>query len=185
MQLLAFAVALFAVAHLIPAVPSLKQRLKDKLGAAYGAAFGLAALASVGLIIVGWRMAEFVSVYEPPSWGRHVTFALLLVAFLCLGIFIFRGALRQKLRSPMSIAVVFWGTGHLFANGDRASLILFGGMIAYGLAHFIIGTLNGYRPSPEVRDGHDVLSLLGGVALYGLMIQLHGTIIGVPAFQLP
>ena len=185
MFLLAFAVTLFALAHLIPAMPSLKQRLQARLGAAYGAAFGVAALISVGLIIISWRMAEFEPVYEPPSWGRIVTFSLVLVAFLCLGIFIFRGLLRQKLRSPLSIAVMFWGVGHLFANGDLASLILFGGMIAYGLAHFTIGALNGYRPSPEVRDGHDVLSLLGGAALYGLMIQLHGTIIGVPAFQLP
>ncbi|NNE25197.1 MAG: hypothetical protein HKN11_21570, partial [Rhizobiales bacterium] len=157
----------------------------SKLGAAYGAAFGMAALVSVGLIIVGWRMAQFVPVYEPPSWGRTVTFALVLVAFLGLGIFIFRGSLRQKLRAPLSIAVVFWGVGHLFANGDLASLILFGGLIAYGIAHFTIGAINGYRPSPEVRGGHDVLSLLGGAALYGLMIQLHGTIIGVPVFQLP
>ncbi len=184
MGLLAFAVALFAVTHLIPANPAFKERLKARLGAGYGAAFGIAALLSVALIIVGWRMSDFVPVYEPPSWGRLVTFALVLIAFLCLGIFIFRGALRQVLRAPLSYGVIFWGIGHLFANGDLASLILFGGMIVYGTAHLIIGRMNGYRPSPEVRGGHDVLSLLGGAALYGLMIQLHEVIIGVPVVQL-
>ncbi|NNE23591.1 MAG: NnrU family protein, partial [Rhizobiales bacterium] len=33
MLLLAFAVALFALTHLIPAMPALKQRLQSKLGA--------------------------------------------------------------------------------------------------------------------------------------------------------
>ena len=184
MAVLVFAVALFALTHLAPSSPALKQRLQHKLGAAYGPAFGTVALVSVGLIILGWRMADFVPVYEPPAGGRYVTFVLVLIAFLCLGIFIFRGKLRQKLRSPLSIGVVAWGTGHLFANGDLASIILFGGLIAYGLAHLVLGHLNGYRPSPDVREAHDLLSLLAGAALYGLMIQLHSFIIGVPVIQL-
>ena len=185
MILLALAVGLFALTHLVPSMPVIKSKLQTRLGSRYGALFGITALVSVVLIIAGWRMSEFVPVYEPPSWGWHVTFVMVLIAFLCLGIFIFRGKLRQKLRSPLSIGVLCWGIGHLFANGDLASLILFGGMTCYGLAHLVLGQLNDYRPSPEVRGGHDVLSILGGVALYGLMIQLHGAIIGVPVFQLP
>ncbi|MGI9463222.1 MAG: NnrU family protein, partial [Aestuariivirgaceae bacterium] len=146
--------------------------------------FGITAIVSIGLIIAGWRMSDFIPVYDPPTWGRNVTFLLLLFAFLCLGIFLFRGSLRQRLRSPLSIGVVLWGVGHLFANGDRASLILFSGMIMYGLTHLVIAARSGYRPSPEVRNGHDVLSVLAGATLYGLMIQLHDVIIGVPALQL-
>ena len=42
----------------------------------------------------------------------------------------------------------------------------------------------GFRPSPEVRQGHDMLSLLAGVALYGVMIQLHAHLIGVALFSI-
>jgi hypothetical protein len=35
-----------------------------------------------------------------------------------------------------------------------------------------------------VRQGHDALSLLTGVALYGVMIQLHAHLIGVALFDI-
>jgi NnrU protein len=109
---------------------------------------------------------------------------LTLVAFAGFGIFLFRGLLRQRLRFPMGIAVIFWATGHLLANGDLASVILFGGLLAYAVAHIAIGTVNGVRPSPDVRSGHDLLSIVMGVALYAVMAQLHGVLIGVPVFSL-
>lgn len=185
MILLALGVLATALLHLVAAVPSLKMRLKEAVGAkAYGPVFGIASIVGVLIIVAGWRMADFVSVYDPPAWGRYANFALTLVAFICLGIFLFRGTLRQRLRFPMGIAVIFWATGHLFANGDLRSLILFGGLLIYAFAHILIGSAYGVRPSPEVRSGHDLLSVVMGVALYGVMAQLHDAIIGVPVFAL-
>jgi uncharacterized membrane protein len=109
----------------------------------------------------------------------------MLLAFLCLGVFLFRGRLRQHLRFPLAIAVMLWGVGHLFANGDLASLILFGGLFCYAAAHLVLGLAFGIRPSPEMRAGHDILSLIVGVALYIAMVQLHPVLIGVPVLALP
>ena len=185
MILLALGVAVTSLLHLAAAVPSLKARLTARVGGkAYGPVFGIVSLIGIVIIVLGWSLADFVAVYDPPAWGRHANFGLTLVAFICLGIFIFRGSLRQRLRFPMAIAAMFWACGHLLANGDLASVILFGGFLIYAVAHFIIGTINGVRPSPEVREGHDLLSILIGIALYGVMAQLHGAIIGVPVFQL-
>ena len=36
------------------------------------------------------------------------------------------------------------------------------------------------RPSPVVREGHNLLSILAGFALYGVMVQAHAALIGVP-----
>ena len=185
MILLAFGVAVTSLLHLVAAVPALKARLKLRVGnKAHGPVFGIFSLIGIVIIVWGWRLSDFVAVYDPPSWGRHANFGLTLVAFICLGIFIFRGKLRQRLRFPMAIAVIFWACGHLLANGDLASVILFGGFLIYAFAHLVIGTLNGVRPSPEVRNGHDLISILIGIALYGVMAQLHGALIGVPVFQL-
>lgn len=186
MILLAVGVLFTALMHLVAAVPSLKARLKQAVGErAYGPVFGLASLFGIVLIVLGWRMADFVPVYDPPEWGWYANLGFTLVAFICLGIFIFRGSLRQKLRFPLAIGTVFWAVGHLLANGDLASLILFGGLLVYALAHIVLGVANGVRPSPEVRSGHDLVSVLIGIALYGVMAQLHGVLIGVPVFQLP
>lgn len=185
MILLALGVVLTALMHLVAAMPSLKARIKALIGEkAYGPAFGIASLAGIAIIVMGWRASAFVPVYDPPAWGWYANMALTLLAFICLGIFIFRGSLRQKLRFPMAFAAIFWSVGHLLANGDLASLILFGGFLAYAVAHIVTGTANGVRPTPEVRAGHDLLSVMIGIALYGVMAQLHGALIGVPLVQL-
>ena len=185
MALLAIAVIAFALIHLIAAVPPVKARVQQALGRSYGLAFGIAATVALVLIVVGWQVAGDVAVYEPPMRARQATVGLLLLAFLSLAVFLFRGRLRQHLRFPLAIAVMLWGAGHLFANGDLASLILFGGLFAYGAAHLGLGVAYGVRPSPEVRSGHDVLSLIAGVALYVAMVQLHPVLIGVPVVSFP
>lgn len=185
MIVLVFGVLVTSLLHLVAAVPALKTRLKLRVGEkAYGPVFGLASLIGIAIVVFGWRMADFVAVYEPPAWGRHANFGLTLVAFICLGIFIFRGSLRQRLRFPMAIGVMFWACGHLLANGDLASIILFGGFLGYAVAHVIIASANGMRPPPEVRTGHDLISIVLGIALYSVMAQAHGAIIGVPVFSL-
>jgi len=185
MALLAFAVLAFAFIHLVPAVPPVKARVQQALGRAYGPVFGIAATVALVLIVVGWRVADYVVVYEPPMRARQATVGLLLLALLSLGVFLFRGKLRQHLRFPLAIAVMLWGAGHLFANGDLAGLILFGGLFAYAAAHLSFGVAYGIRPSPEVRGGHDILSLVAGVALYIAMVQLHPVLIGVPVLSFP
>ncbi len=183
-MLLFLAVTLFAVIHLIPAFPSLKARLKDRLGRKYGMVFAVGSTLSLILIVVGWQMADRSVVYDPPGWGFSANMALSLVAFLLLGVFLFRGRMRQILRLPLAMGVVFWSVGHLLANGDRASVILFGGLLAYGAAHLVAGFSQGFRPSPEVRQGHDVIAVFVGVALYGVMIQMHQYFPGVALFSI-
>jgi uncharacterized membrane protein len=185
MIVLALGVLVTSLLHLVAAMPALKLHVKLLVGErGYGPIFGIASLFGIAIIVAGWRLSDLVPVYDPPAWGRHANFLLTLIGFIGLGIFLFRGQLRQRLRFPMATGVIFWSIGHLLGNGDLASIILFGGFLAYAVAHIVIATANGVRPSPEVRGGHDLLSILIGVALYGVMAQLHGALIGVPVFSL-
>ena len=181
---LAIAVVIFIAIHLTAALPNAKAALQNRLGPSYGPVFGIHSLLALALVVLAWMNRDFVPIYEPPTWGKHVTFSFVLLAFLCLGQWIFRGKLRQKLRFPFALAAIFLGLGHLFVRGDAASITLFAGLATYGIAHYIIASLNGIRPSPEVRQGHDLLAILGGIALYAVMAQLHGAIIGVPVITL-
>ena len=185
MIILAFGVVFFALLHGVAAIPQYKSYVRSRTGERwYGPVFGLVSLFAIALIVLGWRNSIFLTVYDPPSWGWYVNYGLTFIGFLCLGIFLFRGSLRQRLRFPMGLATIFWAVGHLFANGDLASLILFGGLLWVAGAHIVVATLNGIRPSPEVRIGHDGLSLIFGAALYGIMTQLHPALIGVPIFAI-
>jgi uncharacterized membrane protein len=185
MIILVAGVLLFALLHGVAAVPGYKSYVKSRTGQRwYGPVFGLASVLAIAIIVLGWRSSSFVSVYDPSAWGWYVNYGLTFIGFLCLGTFLFRGSYRQRLRFPMGIATVFWAVGHLFSNGDLASLVLFGGLLWVSAAHMAVAVSNGIRPSPEVRIGHDGLSLIFGAALYGVMTQLHPALIGVPIFAL-
>jgi len=185
MIVLALGVGLLAALHLVPALPQLKAAVMARARQrAYGPAFGAVSMVALALIVFGWRLSDFVPLYEPPVWGRHANFGLTFLAFLCLGVFLFRGALRQALRFPMGIAVVLWSSGHLLANGDLRSAVLFGGLLFSAILLIGIGMAQGARPSPETRGGHDLLSLVIGAALFGVMTQLHPVLTGVPILTL-
>ncbi len=184
MILLALAVLLFSLIHLVPALPEIKSRLKDRFGAAYGPLFGVAATLTLVGIVLAWSVVDSEPVYQPLSSGRYINMAFTFVAFLLLGVFFFRGTLRQTIRYPFALAVVFWAVGHLIANGDQASIILFGGLLVFAVAFIILGLRNQVFPSLVVREGHDVVSLLAGASTYGAMVQLHEPFIGVPIISI-
>ena len=184
MIFLVVAVLSFSLVHFIPALPGVKSRLKIRFGGAYGPLFGLAATITLIGVIWAWSMTEFVPVYEPVKYSRYINMGFTFIAFGFLGIFAFRGKLRQFFRFPFAIAVVFWAVGHLIANGDQASIILFGGLLIYALVFIVLSIANKIFPALLVRDGHDTLSLVVGASVYIGMVQLHEILIGVPVIRI-
>jgi uncharacterized membrane protein len=184
MIILFVALVAFAFVHLLPAVPRFKAVAKARLGRSYGAAYGLASLVLLAAAIAAMRHADVVPLYDVPDWGRHANFILTLVAFVCVGIFLFRGSWRNRLRYPMALATLLWAAGHLLANGDTRTTVFFGGFAVVGLLHAFLDSRLNDRPPSEERAGHNLLSVLAGVALYGLMIQLHAVVAGVPVIDL-
>ncbi len=184
MAFLVIALILFGAIHILPALPSANATLKAQLGSGYGAAYGIASLVALILIIIAFRGTDRPELYDPPTWGRHANFALTLLAFICIGIFIFRGSWRNLLKYPMAIAVALWGIGHLLANGDVATVTLVSGLMIAALAHLVLLRSNVPFVPADERGGHNMMSVLTGVALYGVMAQLHGVFIGTPVLTL-
>jgi uncharacterized membrane protein len=183
MGLLVVILVLFAAVHFVPSVPKLKAAAVGVLGKSYGPIYGVAsAVLFVGAI---WSFRQIVpqALYDVASWGKHANYGFSLLAFICLGIFIFRGSWRNMLRHPMALAIVLWALGHLLANGDVATTILFSGFAAIALVQAALRNAAGVTDGP-VREGHNMLSILAGVALYGVAVQLHQIFAGVPVFQL-
>lgn len=184
MRLLIIALMLFGVLHVLPAVPSLKAKAMAALGKAYGPVYGIASLVLFVAAIWSFRQISPEALYVEPSWGRHANFLFSLLGFLCLGIFIFRGSWRNTLRHPIALAVLFWAAGHLLANGDVATTVLFGGFAVMALLHAYLRQTNGRVAAGPVREGHNMLSILAGVALYGMAVQSHQIFAGVSVIQL-
>src|SRR5690606_20079705 len=126
MAILIAGLAIFFLPHLVPMFPSARTRLAGALGEGpYKALFTGASLLGIIVIVWGKSVADFVPVYEPPAWGRQATMLLVLLAFICLFAFHLQGRIRRTLRHPFLTGIGLWGIGHLLANGDLASILLF------------------------------------------------------------
>lgn len=138
MTMLVLGVAIWAWSHLMKRVtPGLRAALGDKGGK--GVVTVLSFL-SLYLMITGYRSAEVVVLWEPPAFLTHVNNLLMLVAVLLLNMKANRGVMRTWMRHPMLTAVKTWAVAHLLVNGDLASVILFGGMLAWAVADVVIIT---------------------------------------------
>jgi uncharacterized membrane protein len=184
MQILAACIFLFGIVHLNTAIPQWRDHAKQTFGKAYGPAYGILSLLLLVACLWAFRNADVQPLYEPPAWGRHANFGLSLIGFILLGIFLFRGSWRNNLKYPMALGVGIWAFGHLLANGDIRTTLLFGGLAVFAILHAVLKSQSGSYVPSEVRKGHNLLSVLGGVALYGLAVQLHMQIAGVPVITL-
>ncbi len=184
MTLLIIGLVIFFAIHFVPAMTGFKQSLKDRLGdKGYQGAFTAISFVGLGLIIWGYSQAEWVDVYFPPDWGRHVTMALVLVAFILFAAANMRGRIRKTLKHPMLIGILLWGAGHLLANGDLASVLLFGSFVTYAIIDMALATSQGRIAQFEIKPAHDVMAAIGGAAVYVGFVFLHPYVIGVPVIQ--
>lgn len=185
MTLLVLGLLLWAAAHFLkPGAPHLRSRLTEAIGA--GPSRGVVALAiaaGVLLMIVGYRSAPFVPVYDPPAWAIHVNNLLMFLAVALFGAGKSKGRARSLLRNPMLTGVVVWSVAHLLVNGDKASLILFGGMGLWALATIALIDLREpawVRPAPGPGSG-DVRLLGITVIVFAVIVAVH-TWLGYPPF---
>ena len=180
---LAFGVLLWSGVHALrSAAGSLRARLIASMGEdKYKAAFALAILASLALMIVGWRAATPVAVYQPPGWGRAAAVFLMLLAFVLFAASAMATNIKRFIRHPQLTGVLLWAVAHLLSNGDGRSLVLFGVLGSWALVEM---PLISRREGPWRRPGAQPLQaelkpLLGGVIGYLVFFVAHPYLFGV------
>lgn len=181
MLILVVGVLLWAFSHLMKRItPQFRANLGESNGKMV--VVGLSLLAIV-FMVVGYRSAEVVQLWNPPAFLRHINNLLMLIAIYLVNIRYSRGVIRTKLRHPMLAAVKFWALAHLLVNGDLASLILFGGLLAWAVVDMIL--IN--KMQPEWRRPtrgtvmSDVMFLVPAVLLMGAIGMFHAYL-GYPVF---
>ena len=133
---LVIGVVLWAYSHLMKRLtPGIRAGLGDRAGKGVAAVL---ALLAVGAMIYGYKQAEVVVLWQPPDFLRHVNNLLMLAAVVLVGLGASRGVLRSKIRHPMLSAVKVWALAHLLVNGDLASVVLFGGLLAWAVVQLIV-----------------------------------------------
>ncbi|MEM7500289.1 MAG: NnrU family protein [Pseudomonadota bacterium] len=130
-----------------------RQAIAEKAGenAAKGAMLALT-LAAVGLMIWGYKGAGFVNVWFPPTWTVHLNNLLMIVAIVVFFAGAFKGHVASWIRHPQLTGFKIWAVAHLLVNGDLASIILFGGLLAWAVVALIMINKRdgkGPKPAPE------------------------------------
>jgi uncharacterized membrane protein len=194
MTQLILGLATFIAIHLIPTVPSLRDGLRQRMGTTgYKIAFSVLSFATFMLIVWGYGEARRLPVasnpqlWAPPSWGRHVTYLLMLPAIICLVASNVPSRVRDVVRHPLLIATILWALGHLCVRGDLVSLILFGSLLAYA-AYDRISVRHRVSLGPlGDRKGQlmgDIVTIGGGIGLYvAIVLWLHVWFIGVSVLR--
>jgi uncharacterized membrane protein len=177
MTLLVLGLILWTVAHLFKRVaPAARGTLAESVGA--GPSQGIMAaliLASVVLMVIGYRGAAVVPVYGPPSWGIHVNNLAMLFAVALMGAGRSKGHARAWLRHPMLTGVIVWALAHLLVNGDVASLVLFGWLGAWAVASILVINARDpvwVRPEPGPLSG-DVRLVIITLVIYAVIATVH------------
>ena len=171
MTLLTLGVILWAAAHFFKRLaPGVRAPMGDK-GKGLVA---VAIVASLLMMIFGYRGAEFIHVWAPPTWTVHLNNLMMLIAVFVYGMSVTKGRLRGKMRHPQLTAVKIWAVAHLLVNGDLASIILFGGMLAWAVASVILINRSEVwvRPAPgEAKK--DIMLVVITLVLFGVMTGIH------------
>lgn len=168
-------------------VPSLREAGITRLGEnGWKGLYSLVSLIGIVVIVFGWRefRPDASIVYDPPTWGRRVA-ELLIPLALILNFTASKpvGRIKSLVQHPFLLAVALWSVGHLFANGDQASVIVFGSFLAYAVANALAVTRRG-EPRAEFESYvSDFRAILIGVGLtVVIMLWLHPWIAGVALF---
>ncbi len=143
-------------------------------------------LAGFVLMIVGYDAARSapVPIYAPPTWLRHLSVLLMVVAsILLVATYVPRNALKAKMGHPMVLSVKTWAFAHLLANGTLADLLLFGSFVIWAVLDFRVSRrrdrANG-TVYPEGALGNTLVTVVLGVVVWAVFaFWLHARWVGV------
>lgn len=188
MTMLIAGVLLWSIVHLMKSVaPGVRAGIRSKIGdGPHQGLVALLILSSVALMVFGWRSATPTFVYDAPLWGRHLNMLLMLIAIYLIVLAQGKSRVKQWIRHPMLTGMVIWATGHLLANGDSRSLVLFGGLGLWAIVSIITVSRNeGSWKKPVYLPpiGRDLLTIIASFVAYFALFYGHRWFAGVPVIS--
>ena len=180
--------AVFFAAHVFVTFRSARGNAIATLGLnGYRVLFALVSIAGLALIVWGFAhyRAQAPQIWSPPAFMRHITIGLMLFAAIFFTAAFIPSRIKTKLKHPMLASVKTWALAHLLANGDLASILLFGSFLAWGVYARIAAKRRGDLGAVAAPVGwtNDIIVVVVGIVIYlALGYAFHPMVIGVPVF---
>lgn len=151
--------------------------------------YSLASILGLALVVYGYgaARAEPYVLWASPTWARHLSTLVVLVAFvLFAAAYVPGNRLKATLGHPLALGAGLWAAAHLVANGTAADLLLFGGFLAWSTAVFVRARARdrgAARAYPRGQLAGDLASVGVGLVLWAVFaFYLHETWFGVSPF---
>ena len=185
MSLLIIGIVIWSLTHLFPSVlPGAHDRLTGKLGEnPYRGLFSLIIIASLILIVLGWKRAVPSALYAPPFAANPLISALVLIGLILFFASQATGNIKRFVRHPQMVGTMLWGVAHLLTNGSTRAVALFGGLTVWAIVEVLMcNRRDGKWRKPEpAAIKFDVIPVVIGFVVFAAMLYFHGRLFGVPA----
>lgn len=180
MLLLIIGVALWSLAHLFKRLAPARRAAMGEKGKGPVA---LALLVSLVLMVIGYRMVDWGYL-----WGRSPALVGINNLLMLFSVYLFAASgmktwITSKIRHPQLTAVKVWALAHIIVNGDMASFVLFGGLMAWAVVEMIVIN-RADRPAKATGPfaaKKEVMALVGTLIVFGVIAGAH-YLLGYPAF---
>jgi uncharacterized membrane protein len=185
MVLMILGLILWIGAHLFKHIaPALRARM----GQGGRGVIAAAIVAGLILMVIGYRGADFVDLWYPPSFMIHINNLLMLLAVWVFGSSAAKGAKAwpaSRIRHPQLTAVKIWAFAHLLVNGDLASVILFGTLLGWAVASVIVinRTEPMWTPPPPAGRKTYIRLAIISVVVFVVATGIH-VLLGVSPFPI-
>lgn len=126
----------------------------------------LCVLAGVVLMVIGYRAWDGSAIL----WNSSVAMVGINNTLMLVAVYLFAASgmktrITRVIRHPQLTGVILWAVAHLLANGDVASLVLFGGLALWAVLEMALINAAGPRVRTEARTsaGKEAGALVGAV----------------------
>jgi uncharacterized membrane protein len=151
--------------------PASRARFGDK-GKAIVAVLSVVAIV---LMVIGYRGAE-----GPVWWGRSsalvgINNLLMVFAFYLYAASGAKTAITRRIKNPQLTAVKVFALAHLLVNGDLASFVLFGGLLAWAVGEVILLKRAGvpWSPPHPVPVKKEITAIIATVIVTAVVMGIH------------
>jgi uncharacterized membrane protein len=154
----------------------------------YRGVFALVSIVGLALIIWGYglyRAHEWIQVWSPPEFMRHITIGLMLFAVIFVVAAFIPSHIKTRLKHPILAGVKTWAFAHLLSNGDLGSILVFGAFLAWAVYARVASKKRKNIESAAAPTGwtNDAIVVGVGIVVYlALGYVFHPVVIGVPVF---
>ena len=172
MALLMAGVGLWVLAHLFKRIA---PATRERVGPAGRGIVAIALVAAIILMVLGYGGDKGAVLWTASPACMQLSHALSFFAVYLMAASVGKTWINAKVAHPQLTAVKSWSVGHLLINGDVASVILFGGLLAWAAVSVIIINRQDGKPMQvvSVNPLKEVVTAVGAILAFGAIAFVH------------